>query len=107
MTKKDLKAAMLSGDIESIVERLRSIPNLPTALLNIAEKLHRLYKLNKLDHDLRSLREVTAHTLQEVAELAARIEMGEVRLAETEDLVAQHERIIASINAYLAPAHVE
>ncbi len=107
MTEKDLKSALLNGDIEAIMDHLRRMANLPGVLLNVAEKIYRLYKLNKLDHDLQSLREVTANTLVQVAELAARLERGDVRQSEMEKLIAQHERSIADINARLGLTPVE
>ena len=97
MTKKSLTAVILSGDIEEIMGYLRGVPHLPGVLLNLAEKIYRLYKLNKLDHDLQSLRNITRQMLNEIVKIAARVEQGELRLAELEMLVARHERIVANL----------
>ncbi len=107
MTEKDLRSALLNGDIEAIMDHLRRMSHLPGVLLNAAEKIYRLYKLNKLDNDLQSLREISANTLLEMAELAARLERGDVRLSEIENLIAQHEQSIANINARLGVTPVE
>lgn len=103
-TKIPTTMNLLGGDIETILPRLRKIPGLPAVVLNVAEKAYRLYKLNKLDHDLQALREMAASTLHELEQLADRFEMGEARLAELEALVARHELAIAELTARLTPA---
>ena len=66
MTNKTLiPASLLGGDIETILNRLREIPNLPAVLIDLAEKAYRLYRLNKLDHDLQDLRQTAANILRE------------------------------------------
>lgn len=86
---------LLNTDIEAMFNRLRGIPRLPSIILNAAEKIYRLYKLNSLDHDLEALREATASALHALEQLATRLDVGEARLTELEALVARHERATA------------
>ncbi|MEJ2116668.1 MAG: hypothetical protein P8Y36_01710, partial [Alphaproteobacteria bacterium] len=98
---KKIMMNLLDADIETMLNRLRGIPGLSFVILNAAEKIYRLYKLNKLDNDLEKLRETTAKTLQELERLAVRVENGEVRLAELEALVKRHEQTIADLTERL------
>lgn len=97
-------ATLLSANVETMLARLRGIPGLPYVILDAAEKIYRLYKLNKLDHDLEALRAATASALHALEQLAARLDAGEARLAELEALVVRHEQALAELQTAPRPA---
>lgn len=93
----------LNDGIDAIIDHLRRMPHLPAFVLNFAEKVYRLYKLNRLDHDLEALREATATALYALEKLAIRVKAGESKLDDLRALVIQQQKTIASLQAAMRP----